>query len=70
MKAHQTFNNSNSTGIFSTSDIGLNENNSKIALSLVDKLKHEYDTIMGEPDFVAVRLFSLEYPEYSVRKYK
>ncbi len=62
--------NRNSNSIFNTLDTSNQDNYPKFSTHVVDKLQHEYDTIMGEPDFVAVRLFSLEYPEYSVRKYK
>ncbi|MFN0048404.1 MAG: hypothetical protein ACKVOU_04700 [Cytophagales bacterium] len=69
MKANHSVNTSERS-TFNTYDNTQNENMSKFSTQVVDKLKHEYDNIMGEPDFVAVRLFSLDYPEYSVRKYK
>lgn len=37
---------------------------------VLEKLKNEYESIVGEPDFVAVPMFRIEYPEYAVRKFK
>ncbi len=69
MKTNQSVNGS-SKSIFNTLNTSNLDNSPKFSTHVVDKLQHEYDIIMGEPDFVAVRLFSLEYPGYSVRKYK
>jgi len=69
MQINQALNGSGK-GIFNTLGEAQNENSDKYSPHIKDKLRHEYDTIIGEPEFIAVRLFSVEYPEYSVRKFK
>jgi hypothetical protein len=64
-------NNNNFTNHNFTTSEKVNSNSANSYSSqIVDKLQMEYDALVGESDIIAVKLFSLEYPEYSVRKFK